>query len=201
MTLGVAPAHIEKLFDTPGRNWSDAERRDVVAWLLTPRRVRSLLIYTSRHLGAGTTAEDAEDALYTFVARDLDATFDLYDVSRGLRFQTYMLMRLRQVCWKAGHRIRQRREEPLTREGSQGKPTVIDIPDDRPATEQQILDRLALEQGLGAMPAEQRAVIVRHYFEDKAVRTIAAELRLTESNVKARLWKGRHWLRQHLAPA
>jgi RNA polymerase sigma factor (sigma-70 family) len=200
MTLGVAPAHIERLLDTPGRNWSDAGRRDVVAWLLIPRRIRSLLVYTSRHLGAGTTAEDAEDALYTFVARDLDATFDLYDPARGLRFQTYMLMRLRQVCWKAGRRIRQRREEPLTHRDSDDAPIELEIADGGASTEKQILDRLALEHGLAAMPPGQRAVIVRHYFEDKAVRTIAAELRLTESNVKARLWKGRHWLRQYLAP-
>ena len=201
MTMLGAPPAVEAVFDRVGQVWTGAERERVAEWLVTPPPIGQLLLYTARHLGSGTTAADAADTLRGFFATQLDGTIRLYDPARGLRFQAYLLMRLRQVSWKEGHRIRERREEPLVRRDGDGEAFEFELADPNAATERDIVNRLTLQQLFTSMLPSHREAVLKYYFEGKSVREIAVELGTSEENVKIRLFRGRHWLRERLAQA
>ena len=201
MTMLGAPPAVEAVFDRAGQAWTGAERQRVTEWLVTAPQIGQLLLYTARHLGSGTTAADAADTLRGFFATQLDSTIRLYDPFRGLRFQAYLLMRLKQVSWKEGHRIRERREEPLVRRDGEGEAFEFELTDPNAATEQDMVNRLTLQQLFASMSANYRGAMMKRYFEGKSVRETAVELGISEENVKIRLLRGRRWLRDRLAPA
>ncbi|MGD0016171.1 MAG: sigma-70 family RNA polymerase sigma factor [Verrucomicrobiia bacterium] len=55
--------------------------------------------------------------------------------------------------------------------------------------------RVLLEQGLGDLTAEERALMERKYFEEESVRDIAASLNTTEGAVESRLMRTRRRLK------
>ncbi|MDO4280714.1 MAG: sigma-70 family RNA polymerase sigma factor [Peptococcaceae bacterium] len=62
-------------------------------------------------------------------------------------------------------------------------------------------DDRSLFEAVMALPEKYRVVIHLFYYEDYAVREIAQILKLSESNVKTRLSRGRNMLRQSLKEA
>lgn len=181
----------------PGRSWTDEERRDVKIWLNTPPQIGRELRETAWHLGVGTTEGDVVETWGDYVANELDRTIDLFDPSRG-PFMPFHRLRLTQLCWRRGGRIRDRGEEPLVHRRPDGEEKDLEVVDSRVETEEAIVSRLSLEQCLNAMPPLHRTVIEMHYFQDMSVREIAGAVELSETYVKVLLFRGRRRLRDCL---
>jgi RNA polymerase sigma-70 factor (ECF subfamily) len=68
----------------------------------------------------------------------------------------------------------------------------------RSASPAQVIDRLALERAIAALPEGARTVFVLHEIEGYAVREIAAQLGIAEGTVKAQNHRARRLLREAL---
>ena len=191
---------IEAIFDKPGMLWTPAERAAVKVWLNEEPQLGQLLWFIEKNLGSGSTKEDARDTWGKFQVEGLDRTIDSYDPARGRRFKPWLLLLLSQFCWREGANIRGRAEVPIEQENPDGERVELQIPDPKGETEQQRVDRLALEQCMNRMPAAYRVVIEMHYFQGMSVREISMALGIGESLVKVRLFRGRRWLRACLQP-
>jgi RNA polymerase sigma-70 factor (ECF subfamily) len=94
--------------------------------------------------------------------------------------------------WRAGPRGRR---EPGLDEGA-----LHDVPDaDRPAGEDGLLERLAVQAAVGRLSAEDRRLVELRYEEDLTQAAIAESLHVPEGTVKVRLHRLRHRLREELA--
>jgi RNA polymerase sigma-70 factor (ECF subfamily) len=86
-----------------------------------------------------------------------------------------------------------KREEPL---GDRDPAQYQDLPQD------ELLRREAerkVQEALGALPSDQRAVFVLRVFEDRSYRDIARDLRISEGTVMSRLSRAREKLKKALA--
>ena len=201
MSKGITePPDIERIFDAPGREWRPEERIRVCAWLFEDRQLRYLLVFASRHLGHGATAEDAENAWGEFCLKRLDSVINSYDPAKGLRFWEYLLFCFKQFCWDEGEKIRKRRqrEEPLIErvETEEGEFTELQIVDGDPKSnpEEAVLqkeEQLVVRKCVNELPLPYRQVVMMRYFEEMTVRDIAGVLGISVSNVKVRLFRAR----------
>lgn len=202
--------HAPDDFDKPGRNWTPEERAAVKIWLNTPPQLGQILRFTAMHLGAGTTAEDAESTWNEFNVSELNYTIDTYDPEKGKRFQSWLRLRLSQVCWRDGKRIRQRqqREVPIEAENADGDVIEIERADPHAVTEGDIVSGLDIE-GVGPSVngclSRLRAkhplwyeVIVRTYFQEMSDRAIADELSVKEGYVRQCRFRGLRSLKRCL---
>lgn len=145
MSIINVPPHIDAIFDQPGREWTPAERRMVIDWLLEDRQFQYLLSFTLRRIGFGAREEDAEDTLQEFFTRQLDlekksddsklqeesddpkSVFKHYDLGKGRRFWNYLLFCLEKFCGQEGKRISKRRyrEQPMETQVETGEGEII----------------------------------------------------------------------------
>ena len=86
---------------------------------------------------------------------------------------------------------------PLTRTGEEGERTA-DIPVE--SAENELTERLSLEQALGSLPAPDRALIALRYYGGLTQCKTAERLGLTQVQVSRREKKILSQLRQNLLP-
>ena len=195
-----APPAIASTFAKPGWGWTAREREDVKVWLNTPPELLALLGYTALHLGWGTTAEDAEETWNEFNVRELDYTIASYDPSKSY-FVTWLLLRLRQFCWKAGERIRKRAgvETPSDQPtDSQDGPVELEFADPKAMTEGDIVDGIDLIDAIKKLPTHERRVIEMSYFLGLSDEDIAQELGVRTVSVRVYKFRARQRLRRAL---
>ncbi len=136
----TVPPDIERLFDKPGREWTEEEKTRVLHWLCEPRSLQFQLLARTllRHLGGGATAADAEEAVFWLLGTRYDAIVRSYDPAKekALRFGDYLLWCLGQDCRRHGGMIRQRlyheQIQPAYGDDEEHKLEVV-VPDDDPA--------------------------------------------------------------------
>jgi RNA polymerase sigma-70 factor (ECF subfamily) len=88
-------------------------------------------------------------------------------------------------------------------EGREGDFEVARIPDSRPTMEQRLIasDReRVIREAVDALPANQRAAVVLHKYQEVDYRQIARILRVSESAVKSLLFRAYENLRERLEP-
>lgn len=197
----IEPPDIARIFDKPGREWTEDERTRVKEWLNSPPQIFYLWLLALRHLGSGATMEEAEDAWSEFCVKELDRVIDSYKpgIEGGLRFWGYLEFCFKRFCWKEGKKIRKRRKHEiqleLTVETDDGETIEIEIVDIRSLSpeEKLLLDerRLLVQRCINKLPPEHREVILMHYFEELSVSEIAVVLGTSVSNVKVRLHRAR----------
>jgi RNA polymerase sigma factor (sigma-70 family) len=198
------PPEFKTVFDKPGPEWTPDERTAVLVWLNTSPQLRYWLGHTAKHLGWGTRADDAEDTWFGFNAHHMDYTIEHYDPDRGRRFPSFLRMRLEQVCWRQGDKIRARREQPLERENEAGESIQIEVADPNAPTESELLrgidtasTSVSLARCLQTLrPGLQRVILLE--LEGNGDREIAQELRITEQNVRIRRFRAIRDLRKCL---
>lgn len=193
---------IQPIFDKPGREWTDAERRRVWEWLWEERQYHYFVKFILYHLGYGTTRDEAEDAWMQFQPV-LFLLFDMYDPAKGRRFWNFVLNRLSYFCLDQNKRhwkdVARSGPFPTRNDEGDGEKVEIEFPEEDPdsnpeaATENK-LRLLALQNCINALPAKHRSVIVLHYYEEKPVAVIAATLRISEQNARTRLCRARQML-------
>ena len=200
MALLNPPLELVPTFGKPGKRWTPEERVRVTIWLNTPPQLRALLGFAAVNLGYGTTAEDAEDTWMEFCVGRLDAVIDSCDPSRGRAFPSYMLLCLARYYWREGARVRERgrAEQSIETVDDEGTPIELDFPD--PSSDPDLIQQhLELMDCMEDMPPTYREVVVRHHFVGQSVAEIAADIGISETNVKQRLHRGRLWLRACLS--
>lgn len=197
----VEPPDIERIFDKPGREWTEDERNRVKEWLNSPPQIFYLRLLALRHLGRGATIEDAEDAWSEFNVKELDRVIDSYEpgIEGGLRFWAYLELCLKRFCWKEGKRIREHRshESPLESqvEIEAGETIEFEIKDIHTLSpEDQLLlkERVRiLQQCLNKLSGEDRRVILMHHIDELSFSKIAESLGGSSGALKTRCCRAR----------
>ncbi len=92
---------------------------------------------------------------------------------------------------------------PADSEGREGDSEVVRIPDSRPTVEQRLMEsdrERIIRRAVEALPANQRAAVVLHKYQEADYRQIARILRVSESAVKSLLFRAYENLRGRLEP-
>lgn len=92
---------------------------------------------------------------------------------------------------------------PADSEGREGDSEVVRIPDSRPTVEQRLMEsdrERIIRRAVEALPANQRAAVVLHKYQEADYRQIAHILRVSESAVKSLLFRAYENLRGRLEP-
>ena len=123
---------IERIFDKPGRCWTPEERPQVKAWLGKDEQLLPLLYHALRHLGHGTTVEDAEDAWMEYYTERLDAHINTYDPVKGRRFWNFLWLWFKLFCLEKSKRLKAKaqREIPIVVEGEGGRTIELEFIDE-----------------------------------------------------------------------
>ncbi|MES1254569.1 MAG: sigma-70 family RNA polymerase sigma factor [Acidobacteriota bacterium] len=146
--------------------------------------------------------EDAEDVMQ-------DALLKTYQyvnrITEPEAFRTWLYTTVRNACLM---RRRRRVGEPSrlisVEQGipsSEGANTPVDVPDDAPLADQQMIDGafdVRVRQALQTLPPSSRAIVVMREMEGLSTRDVATVLGISEANVKTRLHRARELLRRRL---
>lgn len=115
MSKRTVPLKIQRIFDKPGREWTNEERRGLFEWLYEPPQLRYLLFFGLRHLGHLASEQDAEDVWAMFCLKRLDKVIKKYNPKAGREFWSWLLFCFQRVCWDEGKKMRrnQKRQSRL----------------------------------------------------------------------------------------
>jgi RNA polymerase sigma factor (sigma-70 family) len=198
-------AEVDRIFDKPGREWSDEEYNRVCEWLFNNRQLQQLLAYALIILGDGATAENAEDAWSEFCVRRLSMIAHFhYDPGRGLRFWEYLLFCFKNFCQTNGEELRKRwrREQPIVLYPRQEGGIIEFKLSDSATSSHEALEQAetmrCLQESINKLDHKYRDVLIKHYFEEKPIKELAEELDISLSTVKVRLYRARRMLKERI---
>lgn len=173
---------IELIFAKPGEQWTFDERAHVARWLTKERRKSYLFIAFQllRHW------QDAEDEFQGFCMKIIDQGLPEFDPLKGTA-HGFLLKEWRKH-FRAFYERRARRahHEVQPAVDEEGTPLVEAIASTPWLPDLVDLEQLIeiLKQCLGTLPAGQREVIFRRFWEDQKFREIATIIGKSEEAVK-----------------
>ena len=152
-------------------------------------RFSHLLYLASLNLGAGTTADDAEEVTQEFLYGSLENVVRCFRASDG-SFWSYFRTAFQHECWRQAKRIRERIQAPLFGDEQelplhQLRPVSVD------ALELVEL-RASLELALGELDERSAAALKLHHMEGMSVSDVAVAIDVSLSNAKVLLHRARH---------
>lgn len=196
------PPNIEAIFDKPGNSWSGEDVDTVQTWFNVEPQLRCMLLYTAFNLGKVATHQDAEDTWSRFNFRELangkvssylrDNVITNFNSTKG-NFIGWLKKGLYFFCLDERKRLAKIRakEEPL-------ESHEIHLPDKSKLNDSHFAieasddeQSIALLRCIEALPEKYQIVVILYYFNDMSAESIAAELGLSISNVKTRLFRSR----------
>ncbi len=204
--------NIDKLLNRFSYFQDEEEYENIRQWLHEDHQFRRILLYGVRYLGEGATSRDAEAAWNTFYieTNGLCSVIGTYNPNRGVCFYRYILICFRNSCFHQRKKIKRQNdfEKPLemktqTDEGGFIEIEIIDygVSDDpyQAMEEKEKWDIIgrAIKKCINKLRPKYRRVIVMFYFEKKSIVEIAAELGISQVNVRVRLYRGRAEIRMH----
>lgn len=201
------PLDIRQIFDRPGQQWSETERKRVQEWLHETACLKKLLGFALFHLGPAAVAADAEDTWMNFCAKRLEQHILLYDPARGRRFWNFLLFCFQRYCWEEKEKLKKRAAQEARLEIQFETPAgeVIEWERADPSEESDLPHFIekkalfdALYKCLDELPSPYQTVIRLYYFAEETLTKIAAMLQITLSNVKIRLYRARQKLEECL---
>lgn len=182
---------LQAILARPGSQWTPAERETVIDWLLQPDKRRELLYWSLRFLGPYAVPQDAEDAVGDFLVEQIHSVMRSFDPARA-PFKAFLISCLRQFCCGV-----QRRQAPaLSLVSLEDEPESAALVDLRSDLSQAIEDKEeaeALYQAITDLPNDSRDVLVS-YLQGRKIRVIAAELGISATAAKVRLFRARKLL-------
>ena len=147
-------------------------------------------------------AEDAEDTMQEALLKTYRYVHRIKDPDA---FRTWLYRTVRNACLM---KRRRRVDEPARftsveqgAVGSDGEPAPIEVVDQGRQADQQMIDALVgrrLGQALDRLPRDYRVIVVLREIEGLSTREVAGIAGISEANVKTRLHRARHMLRQSL---
>lgn len=194
----VGRVSLEAILTRPGSTWTQAEREIVFSWLLQPVRYRQLLFWASRFLGKYATREDAEDAVGSFLLKQILSVVQSFDPTKS-PFWNFLVRCLSQFCYGVKRQVPVLSLVKNMDEHSEISPELII--DSRFDIHRSLEDKemaAVLRQAIKVLPQEFSSVIVLHYFQGKKIEAIARELGIKETAAKVRLFRARQLLSELL---
>lgn len=116
-------------------------------------------------------------------------------------FSTWLYRLATNTCIDFLRQVRRRPTASLVTQDSEGEEQTLELPDNAPGTEAQVLARMEREQlhdALCLLPEEQRTLLVLRAVNGLSYAEIAALSRVPEGTVKSRLARAREALRKKL---
>lgn len=132
---------------------------------------KPLFVVARSYLWDRSKAEDVLSDSYCKVVQGAAS----FDAKRNGYNWLYEIVKNTALNQNAADRLR---EQPLPDEAAPAADAVDEL-----------LDRLLAEEALAQIPAEERVLIFRYFFEGRTIREIAAEMHLSKSTVHERLQK------------
>lgn len=158
--------------------------------------LKKLVQYCLWHLGWDASYEDAEDALQEFCTRYRQRVIDTYKPG-AQSLITYFKLCLSRYCWKKGKQLRRQAQDAdslavdlqVIDDNKIGSPLerILAGRDDR--KREDLEGRLS--EAISHLPPDQQQLLKLRYEENQSIRQIAAELGISESAAKVRLFRAR----------
>jgi RNA polymerase sigma factor (sigma-70 family) len=199
MCLHPKPPNIRRIFARAGKLWVAAEVASVREWLDESDQLRQLLLVAHRHLGAGPTRDDEEEACADFLGWRLHRVIDSYDPTRerAACFWTFLRVCLRRFCWDRAQR--RRREQ----QGRQPLDATL-VPGPQRGADEEV-SRLEtseiLARAIEALPEPYRTVFRLRVVEDCSPQEVATRLDVPYATGATWFHRARQllraWLKKH----
>lgn len=188
---------IKDILDTPGADWSRAERWFVKEWLYEDVRLKHYLKFTLFSLHHFGTVDNTEDTWTAFVIDKLDDTINKYDPAQGNeendpegKFDTWLLGGLKFFCKTRLSKYERyaARQVPLIveKEGEEIEIVLIEGDENKDPERVQKMRELCeiLNDCLGRLDRISQELVIRfHCFNEKLI-DIAQDLNISEPNAK-----------------
>jgi RNA polymerase sigma-70 factor (ECF subfamily) len=146
--------------------------------------------------------EDAEDNMQEALVKTYRYVHRIKDPEA---FRTWLYRTVRNAClMKRRRRVGEPARFTSVEQGAvggDGEPASIDVADKGRSADQQMIDAVVgkrLGQALDQLPPDYRVIVVLREVEGLSTREVAAIAGISEANVKTRLHRARHMLRQSL---